>query len=77
MSGTSLVSRFSALDDPRQAWNVIYPLPEILLLVLCATMAGAEDFAGVERRGRRKLDVLRRLLPFAQAVPMASPRTTR
>src|SRR5215210_3718605 len=43
-SKRSLIEHFSALDDPRQAWKVIYPLPEIMLLVLCATLAGAEDF---------------------------------
>ena len=30
----SLIDHFSALEDPRQAWKVIYPLPEITLLVL-------------------------------------------
>ena len=43
-SKRSLIDHFSALKDPRQAWKVIYPLPEIMLLVLCATLAGAEDF---------------------------------
>jgi predicted transposase YbfD/YdcC len=59
---------FSALEDPRQAWKVVYPLPEILLLVLCATLAGAEDFVEVARWGRRKLDFLRRLLPFERGI---------
>ena len=44
MSNASLLEHFSALEDPRQRWKVIYPLPEVLLLVLCGTMAGAEDF---------------------------------
>ena len=30
--GGSLLDRFSALDDPRQAAKVLYPLPEIILL---------------------------------------------
>ena len=38
MSGMSLLEHFSALEDPRQSWKVVYPLPEILLLVLCATL---------------------------------------
>jgi len=42
---STLLDHFSALEDPRQAWKVVYPLSEILLIVLCATMAGAEDFA--------------------------------
>src|SRR3954468_7368198 len=35
--GICLLDRFSALDDPRQAAKVLYPLPEIILLLLCAT----------------------------------------
>ena len=33
---------FSGVDDPRQAGKVLYPLPEIMLLVLCG---------GVQKRG--------------------------
>ena len=69
MSGTALLDHFSALEDPRQAWKVVYPLSEVLFVVLCGTMAGAEDFAEIERWGRRKLDFLRRLSPFARGVP--------
>lgn len=69
MARHSLLDHFSALDDPRQAWKVVYPLPEVLLIVLCGTMAGAEDFVEIERWARRKLDFLRRLLPFARGVP--------
>ena len=43
-SAISLFDHFSALTDPRQAWKVLYPLPEILLLLLGATLAGADDF---------------------------------
>jgi predicted transposase YbfD/YdcC len=68
MSTHALLDQFSALDDPRQAWKVTYPLPEVLLTVLCATMAGAEDFVEIERWAKRKLDVLRRFLPFAEGI---------
>jgi hypothetical protein len=61
MSGSALLDRFSALEDPRQAWKVVYLLPEILLIVLCGTMAGAEDFVEIERWANRKLDFLRRV----------------
>jgi predicted transposase YbfD/YdcC len=69
MPGPTLLDHFSALEDPRQAWKVVYPLREILLLVLCATMAGAEDFVQIGRWGREKLGFLRRVLPFARGVP--------
>ena len=48
---TSLLGHFSALADPRQAAKVLYPLPEILLLVLAATLAGADDFVEVQAWG--------------------------
>jgi len=69
MASPSLLDHFSALEDPRQAWKVVYPLPEVLLVVLCGTMAGAEDFVEIERWARRKLDFLRRMLRFRRGIP--------
>ena len=69
MGSTALLDHFSALADPRQRWKVVYPLPEILMTVVCGTMAGAEDFVEIERWANRKLDFLRRLLPFERGIP--------
>ena len=69
MSGKALLDHFSALEDPRQAWKVVYPLREVLLVVLCGTMAGAEDFVEIERWANRKLDFLRRFEPFERCIP--------
>ena len=69
MSGQALLDHFSALADPRQTWKVVYPLPELLLLVLCGTLAGAQNFVEIEDWGTRKLTFLRRLLPFARGIP--------
>jgi hypothetical protein len=41
--GVSLLDHFAALSAPRQHAKVLYPLPEILLLVLSATIAGADE----------------------------------
>ena len=49
MMTTCLLDHFSALDDPHQFWKVCYPLEAVLLIVPCATMAGAEDFVQIER----------------------------
>jgi hypothetical protein len=51
MSKITFLDHFSALHDPRQAGKVVYPLPEILLLILCGTIAGAETFVEIERWG--------------------------
>ncbi|KKM44000.1 hypothetical protein LCGC14_1562260 [marine sediment metagenome] len=69
MSGQSLLDQFSALEDSRQAWKVTYPLREIVLIVLCDTMAGAEDCVEIKEWAGKKLDVLRRFLPSAWGVP--------
>jgi predicted transposase YbfD/YdcC len=68
MSCKAFIDHFSVLEDPRQAWKVVYPLPEVLLVVLCATLGGAEDFVEIARWGQRKLDFLRRLLPFERGI---------
>ena len=60
---------FTNLPDPRQAIKVIYPLAEVLLLTLCAIVAGAETFTDIALFGEQKLDLLRRFLPFAHGTP--------
>jgi predicted transposase YbfD/YdcC len=65
----SFLSHFSTLRDPRQAGKVLYPLPEILLLLLCATIAGADDFVEVALWGKEHLDFLRRFLPYRHGIP--------
>jgi predicted transposase YbfD/YdcC len=69
MARPALLDHFSDLDDPRQPGKVLYPLPEVMLLVLCATLAGAEDFVEVRLWGREKLAFLRSLLPFRRGIP--------
>jgi predicted transposase YbfD/YdcC len=57
------------LGDPRQQAKVLYPLPEILLLVLCGTIAGADDFSEIALWGQEPLSFLRRFLPFQHGIP--------
>jgi hypothetical protein len=63
-TGTSLLDRFAVLEDPRQRAKVLYPLPEILLLLLSATLAGADDCVEIELWGEEQLAFLRRFLPY-------------
>ena len=51
------------------AWKVIYPLPEIMLLILAATIASAEDFVEIEEWGEEQLDFIRTLLPYEKGIP--------
>jgi len=67
--GLVFLKYFDDLPDPRQAGKVTYPLDEILLLCLLAVLAGAETFTDIARFGAKKLDLLRRFLPFANGTP--------
>jgi predicted transposase YbfD/YdcC len=64
----SLLDRFSALEDPRQRAKVLYPLPEILLLLLCATLARADDLVEITLWGEEQLSFLRRFLPYRRGM---------
>jgi hypothetical protein len=69
-AGKALLDHFSALKDPRQAAKVLYyPLPEVMLLLLSATLAGADDFVEIQLWGTRNLAFLRRFLPYRHGIP--------
>ena len=60
---------FEELDDPRQRGKVLYPLDEILLLVLLGVLAGCESWVEIARFGDKKLDLLRRFRAFKDGTP--------
>jgi len=63
------LDHFNDLPDPRQRGKVTYPLNEVLLLCLLAVLAGAEAITDIARFGEKKLDLLRRFLPFRDGTP--------
>ena len=63
------LAHFTALRDHRQAAKVLYPLPGLLLLLLCGTVAGADDFVELAPWGSEHLRFPRRFLPFARGIP--------
>jgi predicted transposase YbfD/YdcC len=63
------LEHFSDLPDPRQSGKVVYPLQEVLLLCLLAVLAGAEGFVDIARFGKKKIELLRRFLPFKDGTP--------
>ena len=64
-----LLDHFAEVADPREAWRVAHPLPEVLLLVVCGSMASCDDFDDIAAWGEAHLDFLRRFLPFDHGVP--------
>jgi hypothetical protein len=51
---------FEPLEDHRQRAKVLYPLDEVLLLVLLGVLAGCEGWVEIEKFGEAKLNLLRR-----------------
>lgn len=39
-----LLEHFARIEDDRQPWRVARPLPEVLLLVVCGTIAAGADY---------------------------------
>lgn len=64
-----LLEHFATLPDFRVDRNKLYPLPEILLLVVCAVLSGAEGWEAMEEFGQEKLDWLRKFAPFTNGIP--------
>lgn len=60
---------FDALEDPRIDRKKLYPLTEVLLIVLCGSICGAQSWRDFVIFGEEKLDYLRRFLPFEHGIP--------
>lgn len=67
----SLLDHFAVIEDPREQWRVAHPLPEVLLLVVCASIASCDDFDDIAAWGETRLPFLRRFLPYHHGVPGA------
>ncbi len=65
----SLVSLFEGLTDPRVDRTRAFPLAEILLLLLAATVSGVNFLTSVEKFGKSQLDWFRTLLPYENGIP--------
>jgi len=65
----ALLDHFAAIEDPREPWRVAHPLAEVLLLVVCGTIADCDDYEGIAEWGKARLEFLRRFLPYHHGVP--------
>ena len=65
----ALLDHFADVEDPRDVRRILHPLPEILLLVVCGTVADCDDYEDIAGWGAAHLDFLRRHLPYENGVP--------
>src|SRR3546814_10599401 len=66
---SALLEHFSQIEDPRDPWRVAHPLPEVLLLAVCGTIADCDDYDHIAAWGEAHLAFLRRFLPYHHGVP--------
>ena len=64
-----VLRHFAGLKDPRQRNKTLFPLDEIVLLLVCATIAGADDLVEVREWGLERLEFLRMYLPYRDGIP--------
>jgi hypothetical protein len=65
----SFESYFGGLKDQRIERHKLYSLTEILFVVLCGTICGAESWRDYVLFGKEKLDFLRLHFPFENGIP--------
>ena len=59
-----LLYHLGAIKDTRQSWKVAYPLREVLLLVVCGTIASVDDYDDIVDWGEAHLPLLQRFSQF-------------
>ena len=73
-SPTALIeTHFGALKDPRAAQRIEHKLIDILIITICATICGANDWEAIAQYGRTKQDWLKTWLELPNGIP--SPDT--
>jgi predicted transposase YbfD/YdcC len=60
---------FARLKDPRRAHRRLHQLQDIIVVSLCAVIAGAQDWQQIVTFGRNRLDWLRGFLGLPHGIP--------
>ena len=65
----ALLEHFAQIQDPRDLRRILHPLGEVLLLVVCGTIADCDDYDAIADWGKAHVDFLRQHLPYTNGVP--------
>jgi predicted transposase YbfD/YdcC len=65
----SIAKHFARLKDPRRAHRRLHLLQDIIVIALCAVIAGAQDWQEIELFGRNRCDWLKRFLSLPNGIP--------
>jgi predicted transposase YbfD/YdcC len=64
-----LIEHLSEVEDPRINRTKLHKLLDILVIAICAVIAGADDWVEVEMYGRAKEDWLRAIVELPNGIP--------
>ena len=67
--GLCIAEVFVGIRDPRQAKKVDHDLVELLVVAVCAVLAGADDFVEIEEWAKEKRDWFGRYLRLENGIP--------
>ncbi len=65
----SFLQHFESLEDPRIDRHKLHSLSDILLIMLCGSICGAESWRDFSDFGESKIDFLRKLTPLKNGIP--------
>jgi hypothetical protein len=63
----ALLDRFAQVEDPRDVRRILHPLPEVLFLGVCGTIADCDDYEDIAAWGAAHLPFLRKHCPTSTA----------
>ena len=65
----SLSAMLDGLEDPRSQKQAVYPLQEILFLVIVGTLCGCDELTAIAAYGKEKQAYLRKYYPYEYGIP--------
>ena len=71
MKKLSLIDVLEGIEDTRRHLSVMYPLHEVLFIVLCAVICGATSYAKIEMFGKSKEAWLKKYISLEYGIPDA------
>jgi hypothetical protein len=62
-------THFGSLRDPRADHSILHKLLDILVIVICAVICGADNFVEIAEYGKEKKEWLKTFLELANGIP--------
>src|SRR5271170_8040042 len=62
-------AHFASLPEPRINRTKLHQLMDVMFIAVCALLSGANDFVGMEKFGKAKIDWLKKYLELPNGIP--------